>query len=65
MWKRRREQKTHALKMLREVLVPMWYRTKTSNLTSQITRTKLMEKENLMGRTNHHSLPISRRRPIR
>ncbi|KAK1601135.1 hypothetical protein QYE76_017516 [Lolium multiflorum] len=25
MWKRRREQRTHALVVLREVLVPMWY----------------------------------------
>jgi hypothetical protein len=65
MWKRRREQKTHVLEVPREVLVPMWYRTKTSNLTNPITRTNLMAKESLMGRTNHHSLPTSRRRPIR
>jgi hypothetical protein len=65
MWKRRREQKTHVLEVLREVLVPMWYRTKTSNLTSPRTRTNLMAKESLMGRTNHHSLPTSRRRQMR
>jgi hypothetical protein len=38
---------------------------KTSNLTSPRTRTNLMAKESLMGRTNHHSLPTSRRRQIR
>jgi hypothetical protein len=65
MWKRRREEKTHVLKVLREVLVPMWYITKSSNLTSPRTRINLMAKESLMRRISHHILPTSRRRPIR
>jgi hypothetical protein len=53
------------LEVLREVLVPTWYRRRTSNPTSPRTRTSMMAKENLMGRTRPHSLPISKGRPIR
>jgi hypothetical protein len=50
---------------MREVLVPILYRIKTSNPTTARTRTSLMVKESLMGRTSHHSLPILKRRLIR
>src|SRR5215218_10937188 len=60
MWKRRREQRTHALVVLREVLVPMWYRRKTSNLTSLRIRT--MEKASLTRGTKPQTQPTSRGR---
>src|SRR6266508_178967 len=65
MWKKRREQKTHVLELLREVLVPTWYRRRTSNRTSLRTRTSLRAKKSLMARTRCHNLPTSRRKLIR
>ena len=47
---------------LRELLVPIWYRRKTSNPTSSRIRTGLMAKESLMEKTRPHRLPTSRRR---
>ncbi|KAK1609496.1 hypothetical protein QYE76_033169 [Lolium multiflorum] len=60
MWKRRREQRTHALVVLREVPVPMWYRRRTSNLTS--LRIGTMEKASLTRRTKPPTQPTSKGR---
>ena len=60
--KRRREQKTHVLGSLRELLVPTWYTRRTSSPTSpKTTRTNLRGKASLMQRTSRHILPTSRR----
>ena len=62
MLKRRREQKTHVLGLLRELLVPTWYTRRTSSPTSpKTTRTNLRGKASLMQRTSRHILPTSRR----
>ena len=62
MWKKRREQRTHVLELLREVLVPTWYRRRTPSPTrSKTIRTKLRAKASLIQRTRCHILPTSRR----
>ena len=40
------------LEELREDLVPIWYRRRTSSPTSSRTRASLMVKQSLMGRTS-------------
>jgi hypothetical protein len=65
MLKKMRERKTHVLEVLREILVLIWYRRKTSNPKSSRTRTSMVSKKNLMGRTRPHILPNSRRRLLR
>ena len=57
--------KDKMLEMLKEVLVPIWYRRRTFSPTSQRTRASLMAKASLMRRIKHHSLPTSRGRLIR
>src|SRR4051812_10981457 len=52
MWKRRREQRTHVLAILREVQVPMWYKGKSSNPTSPRIR---MEKGKFDGKNKASS----------
>src|SRR4051812_7203841 len=61
MWKRRREQRTHVLVVLREVLVPMWYKKKACNPTSPRIRT--MAKASLTTRIKPPTQPTSRGRP--
>src|SRR3954466_2139825 len=65
MWKKKREQRTHLLEVLREDLVPMWYRSRTSSPTSSRTRESLMVKQSLMGRTRLCNTRTSRRRMAR
>ena len=60
--RRRREEKTHVLGSLRELLVPTWYTRRTSSPTSpKTTRTNLRGNVSLMQRTCRHILPTSRR----
>src|SRR4051812_13672822 len=61
MWKRRREQMTHVLAVLREVIVSMLYKRKTSNPTCPRIRT--MAKASLTARIKPPTQPISRGRP--
>jgi hypothetical protein len=65
MSNKRQEKNTHVLEVPREVLAPILCRRKTSNPKSSRTRTSMVSKKNLMGRTRPHILPNSRRRLLR
>ena len=53
------------LEELREDLVPIWYRRRTSSPTSSRTRAILVVKQSLIERTRLYITPTSRRRMTR